>query len=75
MSALGNGYINPVALAEAGNAFKQVFTMPRQEVREKIEKLTALGVLDTDVRLQAMIELSKDMDSNFFSWRYKKICT
>ena len=25
MSALGNGYINPVALAEAGNAFKQVF--------------------------------------------------
>ena len=72
MSALGNGYINPVALAEAGNAFKQVFTMPRQEVREKIEKLTALGVLDTDVRLQAMIELAKDMDSNFFLGGIKK---
>jgi hypothetical protein len=72
MSALGNGYINPVALAEAGNAFKQVFTMPRQEVREKIEKLTALGVLDTDVRLQAMIELSKDIDSNFFLGGIKK---
>ena len=72
MSALGNGYINPVALAEAGNAFKQVFTMPRQEVREKIEKLTSLGVLDTDVRLQAMIELSKDMDSNFFLGGIKK---
>ena len=72
MSALGNGYINPRALVEAGNAFKQIAIMPRQEVREKIEKLTSLGVLDTDVRLQAMIELSKDIDSNFFLKGIKK---
>jgi hypothetical protein len=72
MQALGNGYINPRLLAEATTAFKALGTMPKVEARAEIERLTLLGILDTDVRAQAMIELSKDIDSNFFTQGLKK---
>ena len=72
MQALGNGYINPRLLAEATTAFKALGSMPKVEARAEIERLSLLGVLDSDVRAQAMIELSKDIDSNFFTQGLKK---
>ena len=72
MQALGNGYINPKLLAEATTAFRSLQTMPPEAARAEIERLSLLGVLDSDVRAQAMIELSKDIDSNFFIKGLKK---
>ena len=71
MQALGNGYINPRLLAEATTAFRALQSMPPARARAEIERLT-LGVLDSDVKAQAMIELSKDIDSNFFLKGLKK---
>ena len=72
MQALGNGYINPKLLAEATTAFRSLQTMPPEAARAEIERLSLLGVLDSDVRAQAMIELSKDIDSSFFIKGLKK---
>jgi hypothetical protein len=72
MQALGNGYINPRLLAEATTAFRALQSMPPARARAEIERLTLLGVLDSDVKAQAMIELSKDIDSNFFLKGLKK---
>ena len=66
MSALGNGYINPVHLVEATRAFRQLALLPPEAAQAKIEKMTLLGVLDSDVKVGAMLGLAKDMDSNFF---------
>ena len=65
ISALANGYINPFKLIQAGNAFKQLAVMPEGKAKGEIEKITLLGVLDSDVRVQSMIGLAKDVDSNF----------
>ena len=72
MQALGNGYMNPRLLAEATTAFRALQTMPPEAARAEIERLSLLGVLDSDVRAQAMIELSKDIDSSFFIKGLKK---
>ena len=66
MSALGNGYISPRPLIEASRAFRQLAFEPPEYARQKIEKMTLLGVLDTDVRIQSMIGLAKDIDKDFF---------
>jgi len=66
ISALGNGYINPMHLVEATRAFRQLFLIPPEAAQAKIEKMQLLGVLDSDVKVGAMLGLAKDMDSNFF---------
>ena len=72
MQALGNGYINPIKLAEATTAFRALSSMPKLKARKEIEKMSLMGVLDTDVKVQDMLELAKDIDSNFFLQGLKK---
>jgi len=66
MSALGNGYITPRHLVEATRAFRSLAFEPPKSARQKIKKMTLLNVLDSDVKVQSMLELSKDIDENFF---------
>ena len=67
--SLGNGYMNPRALAEATKAFQAIGTMAPEAAEAEIQKLIRAGVLDSDTRAQGIIELAKDIDvKSFLVW-------
>jgi len=66
LMSLGNGYMNPRALAEATKAFQAIGTMAPEAAEAEIQKLIRAGVLDSDTRAQGIIELAKDIDVKSF---------
>ncbi len=66
LMSLGNGYMNPRALAEATKAFKAIGNLAPEEAEAEIQKLIRAGVLDSDTRAQGIIELAKDIDVKSF---------